>query len=308
VAGVGDDEGAVRAEERRSPRTEEGLRSRRDVVSTAPGDFAGWRRPPSPERPYAQLAREDPPAPLRIAVIDRDFHGRPAHEDCRAAVAAAAWLLDDLGHRVDDDAGPAIDGAAYDEAFLTLWSMSVGYVMAVAREAVARRARKLPAPIRWLLTTDMGVWLALRARAGRAPLEPLTRKLLREERRRSPGDVWLAWRGLNDASAALDAFFGSYDLLVTPTLGEPPWPLGALDPGASAAELQERLQRYAPFTPIANTSGAPAMSVPLYWNAAGLPIGVQVVAPWGREDRLVALAGQLERARPWGDRRPRVAV
>jgi len=271
-----------------------------DVLSGAAGEVRGWQRPSTPPRPFAELAAEAPAAPLRIGFRDRDYHGNPAHPACREAVARAAGLLAELGHRVEE-ASPAVDGESYDAGFLTFWSMAVGYVLALAREGLLERARSrgLPGPVRALLGRRKVLSLALRARAGRPPLEPITRELLRIEESRTPGEVWLAWQRLNQGTAALDAFFETHDLLLTPTLAEPPWPTGHLDEGAGTAELRRRLQRYAPFTPLANTSGVPAMSVPLHRTAAGLPIGVQLVAPYGREDLLLRLAAQLEGAAPW---------
>src|SRR5262249_4041196 len=98
-----------------------------------------------------------------------------------------------------------------------------------------------------------------------------------------------------------------FDLLLTPTLAEPPPPLGQFvatsdDPLAAA----RRAERIIPFTPAFNITGQPAISLPLYWNTEGLPIGVQLVAAYGREDLLIRIASQLEQARPWADRFPPV--
>jgi amidase len=96
-----------------------------------------------------------------------------------------------------------------------------------------------------------------------------------------------------------------FDLLVTPTLGEPPPPLGYLaeDPDDPARSLQ-RLFSLMAFTPQFNATGQPAISLPLHWSSDGLPIGVQVVAAYAREDLLLGVAGQLERSVPWSERRP----
>ena len=96
-----------------------------------------------------------------------------------------------------------------------------------------------------------------------------------------------------------------WDLLLTPTLAEPPLPLGTIandpdDPGAPS----RRAGAFCPFTPPFNMSGQPAISLPLHWNGDGLPIGVQLVAAYGREDVLLRVAAQLEQAQPWVDRHP----
>jgi amidase len=96
-----------------------------------------------------------------------------------------------------------------------------------------------------------------------------------------------------------------WDLLLTPTVAEPP-PLIAEfepDPDDPLAQMR-RAGQWIAFTPAFNMSGQPAISLPLHWNDAGLPIGVQLVAAYGREDVLVRVAAQLEAAHPWAHRRP----
>jgi amidase len=117
-----------------------------------------------------------------------------------------------------------------------------------------------------------------------------------------------AVENLQRFSRELAAWWQSgFDILVTPTLAEPPWPLGPLGPGGGAAmEVLMRWTMASPFCMPFNTSGQPAISLPLSWNAAGLPIGVQLVAAYGREDVLIRLASQLEQALPWKDKRPGV--
>ena len=135
-----------------------------------------------------------------------------------------------------------------------------------------------------------------------------------------------AVRTLQLTARALAPFFVRHDLLLTPTLAAPPIVTGALQPtraerrqmalinaldagwlleaggiiGREAAKMFE----YIPFTPLFNVTGQPAMSVPLHWNAAGLPIGLQFVGRLGEDATLIRLAAQLERGRPWFDRRP----
>jgi amidase len=103
------------------------------------------------------------------------------------------------------------------------------------------------------------------------------------------------------------AFFSNYDVLLTPTLAEPPVPLGTFDstPGNPLQGLI-RSASFAPFTPVFNITGQPAMSVPLFCNQDGLPIGSQFVARYGDEATLFRLAAQLEMAQPWSGKRPPV--
>ena len=96
-----------------------------------------------------------------------------------------------------------------------------------------------------------------------------------------------------------------WDLLLTPTVAEPPPPLSEFAPDPDDAMAQSRRAwRFVPFTPPFNMSGQPAISLPLHWNDDGLPIGVQLVAAYGREDVLIRVAAQLESAHPWADRHP----
>jgi amidase len=98
-------------------------------------------------------------------------------------------------------------------------------------------------------------------------------------------------------------------VLLTPALAERPLPLGTLDPGVPhPLETFTRSGLFTPFTPVFNASGQPGISVPLLHGEDGLPLAVQLVARPAREDTLIALAAQLEEARPWAARRPELAA
>ena len=103
-------------------------------------------------------------------------------------------------------------------------------------------------------------------------------------------------------------FFESYDLWLTPTLGQPPVPLGTLSYDGDPIELRRRTARFSPFTYIANATGQPAISLPLHWSEAGLPIGVHLTARVGEESTLLRIAAQLEQACPWAGRYPTVCA
>jgi amidase len=109
-------------------------------------------------------------------------------------------------------------------------------------------------------------------------------------------------------SRAVAAWFETgFDLLLTPTLAEPPVPLGTFDDsGADPMRAYRRAIPSGAFTALFNATGQPAASLPLHWSPAGLPIGVQLVAGFGREDLLIAVGAQLEQARPWIARTPAV--
>ncbi|MCK5654487.1 MAG: amidase, partial [Dehalococcoidia bacterium] len=100
-----------------------------------------------------------------------------------------------------------------------------------------------------------------------------------------------------------------YDVWLTPTLAEPPVPLGTFDsPPDNPMKGFDRAVVFCPFTPLCNFTGQPAMSVPLYWNAEGLPVGTHFIGRFGDEATLFRLAAQLEEARPWAGRRPPVSA
>jgi Asp-tRNA(Asn)/Glu-tRNA(Gln) amidotransferase A subunit family amidase len=100
-------------------------------------------------------------------------------------------------------------------------------------------------------------------------------------------------------------FFTAHDIILTPTQCGPPLPLGVVSPGnPDRGAYLNGINRSIGFTSLFNSAGNPAMSVPLHWTASGLPVGVQFAAPFGDEATLFRLAGQLEAAKPWRDRRP----
>jgi len=260
--------------------------------------------------PYAAPPRLRPfldevttaPGALRIAFNDAPMLGHTIHPDCSAAVRDAAQLLASLGHHVEERS-PPIDREGFNQAFIT---MVCGEVAADLRDAQARLGR----PVR------------------RGELEVTTRGLGLLGGALSAGDYASARRALQRTARALGAFFEGYDLLLTPTLGSPPVLHGALQPAAREARmlaifgalgaggLMKRLGAireaaatifdFTPYPPLFNITGQPAMSVPLHWNAAGLPIGVQLAARFGDDATLFRVAGALEQARPWAGRWPAV--
>ena len=114
---------------------------------------------------------------------------------------------------------------------------------------------------------------------------------------------------INIATRTVADFLTKYDAILTPTVATPPQKLGYFDTvKLSYEEMYERLSSFNPFTFLYNQTGMPAMSVPLYWNDQGLPIGVQFAGRYGDEATLYRLAGQLEKAKPWFEKIPRIAL
>ena len=170
------------------------------------------------------------------------------------------------------------------QAFLTLWASGC----AASMERAARATGRTPTPDQF---------------------EPLTWALADQGRRYSAPEYLLAVQTLQRMARQLARFLADYDVWLTPTLAEPPVPLGTFDsPAENPLQGLFRAVEFTPFTGIANATGQPAMSVPLCWNAEGLPIGVQFIGCYGDEATLFRLAAQLEEARPWARRQPPVSA
>lgn len=234
---------------------------------------------PPPERPYVEEVLL-PPGPLRIG-LTRPVH---AHADCLAAIDTTARLCLDLGHRVEEVPVP-FDTDAHDQALLAMFTAG-------------------------LASTIDGIALATGREPDAADVEPFTWLAYKIGKRISASQYLLAVSLVQSISRQLAAFFADVDVWLVPTLNAPPLPLGtlAIDPALSPEEMAARIFSYIGLTPVANSTGVPAVSLPLHWNAAGLPVGVQFIAPFGAEARLFRLAAQLETALPWADRHPPIAI
>src|SRR5262249_33770204 len=235
---------------------------------------------PPRARPYLEEVGA-PPGKLRIAFTTVSPTGGPVHPDCVAAVADAARLLGELGHEVFEGR-PQLDEAHLPPAFITLWTACNA-------------------------TTVEETGMAARRRPSAEVLEPLTWAMYELGAKTTAIALMMARHQLDLASRQFQRFFLDVDMLLTPTLAEPPVPLGTFDPPPHGDQPMMALFRaaaFAPFTAIANMTGQPAMSVPLVWNGDGLPIGTQLIGRFGDEATLFRLAAQLEAARPWKGRRP----
>jgi amidase len=128
-------------------------------------------------------------------------------------------------------------------------------------------------------------------------------------RQQSASAYLVAVAVLQGVSRDIGHFFVNHDVWLTPTLAEPPVPLGTFDsPPENPLQGLARAAEFIPFTPICNVTGQPAMSLPLFWNADGLPVGTHFIGRFGDEATLFRLAAQLEAARPWASRHPPVSA
>jgi amidase len=276
-----------------------------DVVhGRVPGDEY-WA--PEPQRPYLNDVDRDPDT-LTIAFTTHDFRGDRVHPQVEAAVTDTANLLESLGHNVVEDR-PDMDGDAMAHAFLDVWASLAGSLFELVLEAAAeqkpavRRMRAIAGDYR---TMQMISKLDARE-SGRPGFEPFTWKLAKRSLGRSQAELIAAETTLQTMSHTMGAFLGKYDAILMPVLGSPPVRTGAFDQSTPWDELIKQLFRYVAFTPLANFSGLPAMSVPLWWTPSGLPVGSHFMGRFGDESTLLRLAGQLERARPWFDRLPDIS-
>jgi amidase len=237
---------------------------------------------PPPARPFLQEVGADP-GKLRIAYTATAATGAPTHSDCVAAVQDAAKLCSDLGHEVEE-ASPQLNGEMLINSFMAIWAAGNAWIVDSLSFAVGKKPTQ-------------------------EEFEPGTWALIEMGRRVSGPAYLLAVQTLQVFSRRIAHFMEKYDVLLTPTLAEPPLPLGSFDsPPEDPMAGMRRAGLFVPFTPICNATGQPAMSVPLFWNAEGLPIGSHFVGRFGDEATLFRLAAQLEAARPWANRRPPVSV
>jgi len=253
---------------------------------------------PPPERPYFQEMEREP-ASLRIAFTSASPIGTPVHQECIKAVEEAAKLLEKLGHKVEE-AQPDVDGKAALKSYLTMCFGETAVVFEDMKTVLGRKASL-------------------------SDVEPLTWTMGLLGRTLSARDFAKAKREWGIAGRAMGRFHQKYDLFMTPTLAYPPVRIGELQPRpyerlamkvvnalglgviltatAIVDQMAEASLSKLPFTELANLTGQPAMSVPLHWTADGLPVGVHFMAPFGEEAMLFRLAAQLEKERPWFDKR-----
>jgi amidase len=221
-------------------------------------------------------ATQRPPGKLRVAFMRKPVGGAPLDPVLVGAVERTAKLLAGLGHHVEE-AAPDYDAAATGAALGTVMSANT--------------------------------WTNIQIRAnGRVPgpddLEPMTRLAAERGRGISAHDYIRAVQTFHRTGRQLGAFFEKHDVLLSPTIARTSLPLGVVRMDGSSEQFDQALAPMVAFTAVCNTSGVPAMSVPLAWTDQGLPIGLHFVARFGAEEMLFSLAAELERAQPWRERRP----
>jgi amidase len=253
-----------------------------------------------PERPLLE-GLDDAPPRLRIGFTARSAIRGTPHPEAVRAVERAAALLTEQGHEVQEVAPPH-DDAQLGRDFLTIWCVHQAIEIARIKRETGCGDEGFERDTRVLAALGRGV-------SG-------TELQAADERRR-------------EHIAALARLHDTYDLLLTPTLGEPPIAIGVLDIPAPLAAVTDGLLRtrttrllrlggivdqivernlaWVPYTQLANVTGRPAISLPLHWTSDGLPMGIQLIGRLRSEGLLLRLARALEQAAPWADRRPALA-
>ncbi len=249
------------------------------TAGPGPGDMA--IAPPS-RRPYVEELTARPRG-LSVGVLANTPNGT-LHPHCEAAVRSAATLLESLGHHVVEDHPDVLDDPENGRRFLARWAVNTRLSLLGLGEMLGREVGPEDVEaLTWAMASAADGLTAIDLARANAASVRFTRRL----------GLW--WQ--------------DHDLLLTPTLGEPPPLVGELMPAPDAPPLstQPRIGSVVPFTTHFNVSGQPAISLPLHMSPDGLPIGIQLVAAYGREDLLVQVAAQLEEAAPWAERHPSIS-
>ena len=247
------------------------------IAGPMPGDP---NAAPPPLRPYVAELGADP-GRRRVGLLAHAPSGAAVHADCVAAVEDAGRLLASLGHTVE----PSHPDGLGENEMLRSFGMMVSCSTARALDVWSERTgRQITA----------------------GDVEPMTWAVAELGRRVASPQYVHAMSFAQAHTRRIARWWAEgFDLLLTPTVSEPPPPLGTFySPPEDPLRGFLRAGAFGAFTSTFNATGQPAISLPLYWNEQGLPIGIQLVAAFGREDLLIRVASQLEQARPWNDRRP----
>ncbi len=246
-------------------------------ITAGPDDGDPYWAPPPKGKFLDAVARE--PGQLRIAFSTTELDGKPMHPDAVAAVERAASLCESIGHVVEEGM-PKIDYRVFSLAWGGLWAGGAAGSVTSAERFFG-------------ITPSEDVF------------EPLTLAFAEAGDQVSAADYMSGVFLIQMVSREVAKFFRTHDVWMAPTLGRPPLDIGAVDVcSRDLDKLIPIMHDFHPCTAIANGTGQPAISLPLYWTAENLPMGVQFAGRFGDEETLLSLAAQLEQAAPWADKHP----
>lgn len=238
---------------------------------------------PPPKRPYLDEVGASGPR-LRIGLWTRPYGGSEVHDDCLRAARDAATLCEELGHSVSELDVALPEPIDTIRAFVTIYAAGTATLL----DDWARVLGKPPTP---------------------DGFEPLTWALAALGRSNTAADYLAAVATVQRTAREAARITSRVDVLLSPTIAEPPALLGSFDAPTDAPLAGfMRAGSYVAFLTLANMTGQPAMNVPLFWNDASLPIGVMFTGRFGDESTLFRLAAELEAARPWSKKMPKVVA
>ncbi|AGS25516.1 amidase [Rhizobium etli] len=237
----------------------------------------------APPKRGAYLENLDKPfaRPLRIATWKVGFEDIPVHEDCIAALITAKTLLESMGHEVVESPLPPIQFSKFVEAQINVMAANV------------------TVSVNGKVRNNLGSgW--------EQKLEPAILDAYQRGKTLSAETYAMAITRFHTIGRQLENYIRDFDFILTPTLMQPPAELGAINMDDDFFSFRTKISRYATFLAIINASGQPAASVPLHWSSSDLPIGVQLIAPFGAEDSLLRLSARLEEVQPWFGKLPAI--
>ena len=246
---------------------------------------------PPPLRPYVDELM-DQSTPLKIGFLTASPLGG-ADPVCVLAVTEAAQLLEGLGHHVEANYPKAYDDMiTIARSFGLLWSVQATQNLGLISELLGREVTSED--------VEAHTWNQTTSARSLGPLDYADALAVNSRWRRAIAAWWM------EANNPYGVDGAGFDLLLTPTMSIPTPMLGEAKPDPARPETIMKSTSMAIFTAFCNVTGQPAISIPLHQSLSGMPVGIQLVAAYGREDLLIRTAAQLERIAPWADRRPAV--
>ena len=250
-------------------------------ITGQPDPSAFYYAPPQ-KAPYAEVLKQ-PVRKLKIGYTTTQASGKPVHEDCVTATLKAVELARSFGHEVVEmPMKLPFTGKQLGEVFGVIWAVCAASPLAAYHKMTGN-----PPP--------------------KELVEPLSYALYQQGQKVSGSDYELARMRMHQIAKSVLRFFTDIDVWISPSLGMPPVDLGSFNQEeANPTAPLDMAGKFSPMTAIFNISGQPAASVPVYWNEAGLPIGVQVVTKFGDEATLFQLAAQMEEVVNWQAKLPAI--